>query len=75
MGKLETGKILTVLDELKNVKQVKKASTTYGVYDLVIEAQLETIEELDSLVFNVVRKVPSIKDTNTLIVSKSTDFS
>jgi len=71
LGKVEKGSELDVLNSLKNFKQVEKASIIYGVYDLCIEAHFETMEELDEFVFNVVRKIPGIKDTCTLIVAKT----
>lgn len=60
-----------MLNSLKNFKQVEKASIIYGVYDSCIEAHFEIMEELDEFVFNVVRKIPGIKDTCTLIVAKT----
>ncbi len=71
LGKVETGNEMKVLDAFKNSGQVKRASLTYGIYDLCIEAQLKTMEELDNFIFNMVRKVPGIKDTVTLVASKT----
>ncbi|NIQ04905.1 MAG: Lrp/AsnC family transcriptional regulator [Candidatus Korarchaeota archaeon] len=72
LGKVKTGNEMGVLNELKNARQVKKASLTYGVYDVCVEARLKTMEELDDFLFNVIRKVPGISDTATLVVSKTT---
>jgi len=71
LGKVETGNEIEVLNSFKSVGQVKRASLTYGTYDLCLEAQFETMEELDDFVFNVVRKVPGIKDTVTLVAAKT----
>lgn len=71
LGKVDTGNEMEVLNALKSAGQVKRASLTYGTYDLCIEAQFKTMEELDDFVFNVVRKIPGIKDTVTLVTSKS----
>jgi DNA-binding Lrp family transcriptional regulator len=50
---------------------MKKASLTYGVYDLCIEGQFKTMEELDNFVINQLRKINGIKDTVTLIASRT----
>ena len=71
LGKVEAGTERDVLNSLKNVKEMKKASLTYGTYDLCIEAQFKNMEELDNFVINVLRKINGIKETATLIASKT----
>lgn len=71
LGKLETGTENQVLNSLKNIKEMKKASLTYGVYDLCIEGQFKTMEELDNFLINQLRKINGIKDTVTLIASRT----
>ena len=71
LGKLETGTENQVLNSLKDIKVMKKASLTYGVYDLCIEGQFKTMEELDNFLLNQLRKVNGIKETVTLIASKT----
>ena len=71
LGRLEAGTENEVLKSLKSVNQVRKASLTYGIYDLCIEALFKSLEELDDFVFNVVRKIPGIKETVTLVTSRT----
>jgi len=71
LGKVETGNEIEVLNSFKNFRQVRRGCLTYGTYDLCIEAQFKTMEELDDFIFNVVRKVPGVKDTATLVAAKS----
>jgi DNA-binding Lrp family transcriptional regulator len=71
LGKVKTGNEIEVLNSFKNVPQVEKASLTYGVYDLCIEAQFKTMEELDDFIFNVIRKTPGITDTVTLVAART----
>ena len=71
LGRLEAGTENEVLNSLKSISQVRKASLTYGIYDLCIEALFKNLEELDDFVFNAVRKMPGIKETATLVTSRS----
>jgi len=71
LGKVQTGMEDRVLNAFKNVKNMKKASLTYGVYDLCVESEFKGMEELDDFILNVVRKVPGVKETVTLIASKT----
>jgi DNA-binding Lrp family transcriptional regulator len=70
LGKVETGTENEVLTSLKSINQVRKASLTYGIYDLCIEALFKNLEELDDFIFNVVRKISGIKETVTLVTSR-----
>jgi DNA-binding Lrp family transcriptional regulator len=71
MANIEAGKEDAVLSALKTIDGIKKASLTYGIYDMCIDVELETIEELDTFVFSVLRKIPGIQGTVTLITSKT----
>ncbi|MFX0203984.1 MAG: Lrp/AsnC ligand binding domain-containing protein [Candidatus Hodarchaeota archaeon] len=71
LGKVETGNELEVLDALKNLGEVKRVSLTYGTYDLCIEADVATMEDLDDFIFKVVRKVPGINETVTLVTART----
>lgn len=71
LGKVKAGAEQEILDSLKNVKRMKKASITYGVYDICIEGEFKTMEELDQFILNVIRKIPGIQETVTLIASKT----
>jgi len=71
LGKVETGAEQDILSALKNVKNLRKASLTYGVYDVCIEGEFKTMEELDDFILKVIRKISGIKETVTLIASKT----
>ena len=71
MADLETGKEENVLNALKKIKEVQRASLTYGIYDLCVQVEFQTLDELTNFVFNTLRKIDGVKDTVTLISSKS----
>ena len=71
LAKIEAGKDREVLKQLKTIPGVKKASATYGTYDLCIEVRFESIEELDEFVFDKLRKTPKIRETVTVICSET----
>jgi len=57
-----------VLNQLKQVPEVKEAYITYGIYDIVAIIEAEKFDELRSVVVNKIRKLPNVKSTTTLIV-------
>jgi len=70
LAKVEAGKDEEVLKEVRKMAGVQHAVPTYGVYDLHVEVSLKTMDELDSFVFDKIRRVSGIKETITLIAFK-----
>jgi DNA-binding Lrp family transcriptional regulator len=67
LAKVQAGKDKEVLKEVKEVRGVRQATPTYGVYDLHVEVSFDTMEELDKFIFDKIRRVPGINETVTLI--------
>ena len=63
----DLGKEEDVLDTLRSIKSVKDVHGTFGAYDIIAEVSSENVEELRKDITGKIRKVPSIKDTLTLI--------
>lgn len=59
-----------MLAEAKKMPGVKQAVPTYGVYDLHVEVSFDTMDELDTFIFDKIRKIPGIKETATLVAFK-----
>lgn len=70
LAKIEAGKDDEVLSETQKLAGVKEATPTYGVYDLHIEVEFGTIEELDAFIFNKIRRILGVKETVSLIAFK-----
>ena len=71
LAKVEAGKDREVFREIQNLGGVRKASATYGMYDLHIEVMFDAVEGLDAFVFDKLRKIPGITETVTMIASET----
>jgi len=71
MVKLEAGREEKVFAEVEKLREIKEASATYGAYDLLIKVKFEKIEELDRFIFDVVRRIPGVRETVTMIAAKT----
>jgi len=71
LAKMDAGKEEEIFARIKKLGEIEEASATYGVYDLLIKVRFDKIEELDSFIFDVVRRIPGIKETVTMIVAKT----
>ena len=58
-----------VYEKLKKMPIVKEIYRVYGEYDIVIHLEVDSIDELDRMYENEVRKIPHIEMTETLIAS------
>jgi len=73
MIKLVAGKdeeVFAKIEKLGKVKQIVEANATYGAFDLIIEVQFKTIEELDRFIFEEIRRLPNVTETSSMIVAK-----
>jgi DNA-binding Lrp family transcriptional regulator len=68
--KSESGKDGRVMAVVRRRKEVKEVALTYGAYDLIAKIEVGSPEALDSFIFNVLRKIPEVKETATLITSR-----
>ena len=61
-----------VLNALDEIPEVKEAHQLYGVYDLIIHVESETMQELKDLI-NRIRGIGKIRSTLALICVKEGD--
>lgn len=66
--RIKPGMDRNVLNSVKKLIQVKVVETLYGEYDMLIKARVETLEALDSFIFDTVRTIKGVDGSTTLIV-------
>jgi len=59
-----------VLDSLKEIPEVKEAYPLYGVYDLIVLVEAETLEEIKDMINNRIRIIGKIRSTLSMICIK-----
>jgi len=57
-----------IIDELKQIEQVKKAHLTFGAYDIIAEIHAETQEDFEKTVSKKIRRLARVLSTMTLNV-------
>jgi len=65
---VETGTEEEVMNKLKTLQEVKEARMVYGVYDIIVRVETETMEELKNVVSWTVRRLDRVRSTMTMIV-------
>jgi len=59
-----------VLINARKLAQVKIVETLYGEYDMLLKIEVETIDELDSFIFDTIRNIKGVEGSTTLIAIK-----
>jgi DNA-binding Lrp family transcriptional regulator len=71
MINVKVGTDRDVVSELKTFRYVERVYEVYGVYDIVAEVQVSSMEELKETVNSDMRKLKNVLATNTIIVTGS----
>ncbi len=68
----EVGTETKIVELLADLKEIEEVYMVYGVYDIVIKIHADTMEILETLITQRIRRIPGIRSTLTLIVSRQT---
>lgn len=75
--KVESGRdleVFTKIRELQHKYPISEVATLYGDYDVLVKIRMCKPDDLESFVFNGVRSIQGIAETQTLISAKSVEF-
>lgn len=61
---------MEVYRQVKELPEVKEVVLTYGEYDLIVEIGVNSLDELDSFIFNKLRAIEGVEVTTTLIEAR-----
>jgi len=63
----ELGKEPDAIKAMNGVKEITAIHSLYGIYDILVEVEAETMERVKEVVFNNIRRIDNVKSTITLI--------
>ncbi|MGQ4913149.1 MAG: Lrp/AsnC family transcriptional regulator [Candidatus Asgardarchaeia archaeon] len=63
------GKDRDIYNKLKEFDEVIEAVPVFGVYDIIIRVHVKEDSDLDTFVFNKLRRMDGITETMTLIIA------
>ncbi len=66
----ELGKEMQIVNELEKIPNVKEVYPVYGVYDVMMVIESDSMETLRETITSKVRKLDGIKSTLTMIIVK-----
>ena len=66
LNKTEIGKETEVEEKIRALPGVREAHLLFGVYDISVKIECNSIEELTHIVIDQIRRIPGVKETKTL---------
>ncbi|MCW4049938.1 MAG: Lrp/AsnC ligand binding domain-containing protein [Candidatus Bathyarchaeota archaeon] len=63
----ELGQEASIIEALHEVKEITAIHSLYGIYDLIIEIEADSMDRVKEVVFNRVRRLDHVKSTITLL--------
>ncbi len=63
----ELGKEPEVIKAIKGATEIKNIFSLYGIYDIIVEVEADTMEKVKEVVFSRIRRLENVKSTITLI--------
>ena len=66
----ELGKEEELLKELRIIENVKETHFVYGVYDVIVKVEAESVEKLKDLVTFKIRRLSNVRSTLTMTVTE-----
>ena len=67
----EIGAIEDVLASLKKIPGVVEAHSVYGVHDIVVKVNVESMDALRTIVTERIRQIEMVESVNTMIVIRN----
>ena len=66
----DLGKEENLIEEIRSIDDVKEAHLTFGVYDIIVEAQTKNMDQLKELVAFKIRLSKDVRSTLTMTVAE-----
>ena len=63
----ELGQEAAVVERLSEVPGITGVHSLYGIYDVIVQVEADSMDKVKEIVFNNIRRLDSVKTTITLI--------
>ena len=63
----ELGMESKIIEALNGVEEITNIHSLYGIYDLIIEMEADSMDKIKEVVFIKVRRLDNVKSTITLL--------
>ena len=64
----DSGAESRVMEELMKIPEIKEAYIVYGIYDIIVKIEADSLEKIREVITNRIRKLPDIRTTSTMVI-------
>jgi DNA-binding Lrp family transcriptional regulator len=64
----EIGAESTVMEKLYEIPEVTEIYIVYGIYDVIVKVEADTLERIREVITSKIRKLPEIRTTSTMVI-------
>jgi len=64
----DVGSEENIIKEIRGLDDVKEVEGTYGVYDIIVKVESNSMEALKNTITSKIRSIPQVRSTLTLMV-------
>jgi len=65
LANTEPGREKLILETLDKVDEISRIHSVYGVYDLIVEVEAESMDKVKEIILNKIRRIEHVKNTVT----------
>ena len=65
LANTEPGREKLILETLDKVDEISRIHSVYGVYDLIVEVEAESMDKVKEIVLDKIRRIEYVKNTVT----------
>jgi DNA-binding Lrp family transcriptional regulator len=65
LANTEPGREKLILEALNKVDEISRIHNVYGVYDLIVEVEAESMDKVKEIILNKIRRIEHVKNTVT----------
>ncbi|TET58290.1 Lrp/AsnC family transcriptional regulator [Candidatus Bathyarchaeota archaeon] len=69
LAKVSPNESVAVIKRIEKLPLISEVTLVYGEYDVLVKTQTRNVAELNGFIYNVLRRIPHITMTTTMIVA------
>ncbi len=71
LARISPEKNAQVLAKIKALPIIEEVTLVYGEFDIILKTRTKDLQELNKFIYNVLRRVPHITVTTTMIIARA----
>ncbi|UCB60688.1 MAG: Lrp/AsnC ligand binding domain-containing protein [Candidatus Bathyarchaeota archaeon] len=71
LARISPEKNAQVLAKIRALPIIEEVTLVYGEFDIILKTRTKDLQELNKFIYNVLRRIPHITVTTTMIIARA----